>query len=200
LVEITGHQATLRWDPSGDAEGSGQSVSYNIMVGTKPGGYDIVSPLSVPESGFRRMPKRGAQGACTFSTLANLAVGTYYWRVQSIDHQYAGSTFSEEQSFTVSATSADLTPVVPATFNLEQNYPNPFNPASTVTFSIPVAADVKISVFDLLGREVAVLVNEWKLPGRYEVTFDAAGLSSGAYLYRMAAGQHVEGKRMLIVR
>jgi enterochelin esterase-like enzyme len=80
----------------------------------------------------------------------------------------------------------------PAAFSLEQNYPNPFNAGTQIRYSIPESREygggskeTKLVVYDLLGREVAVLVNEKKLPGRYEVEFDARGLASGAYFYRL---------------
>jgi hypothetical protein len=73
----------------------------------------------------------------------------------------------------------------PAAFALLQNYPNPFNPSTTIGYQIPVSCTVKLVVFDLLGREVAVLVNGPKGSGGHAVTFDATGLASGAYFYRL---------------
>ena len=89
---------------------------------------------------------------------------------------------------------------VPREFRLEQNYPNPFNPATVITFQVPVAANVKIEVYDILGREVALLLNERKNPGTYGVEFNASGLASGVYLYRFASGSFVETRKMLLVR
>jgi len=81
-----------------------------------------------------------------------------------------------------------------------QNYPNPFNPTTVVSYQLPVASTVRLAVYDLLGREVAVLVNEKKSPGTYEVKFDAAGLASAVYLYRFMAGEFVQTKTLLLVR
>jgi hypothetical protein len=95
---------------------------------------------------------------------------------------------------------------VPTTFALLQNYPNPFNPATAIRFEIPgtvqgmEGSTVSLAVYDLLGREVALLVNEKKAPGRYEVRFDASGLSSGVYLYRLSAGNYVQSRKMLLLR
>jgi hypothetical protein len=88
----------------------------------------------------------------------------------------------------------------PRTFGLDQNYPNPFNPVSTIGFSIPESRFVTLKVYDILGREVAVLMNEKKPPGRYEVEFDGSGLSSGIYFYRLTAGQYVETRKMILMK
>ncbi len=70
-------------------------------------------------------------------------------------------------------------------FTLEQNYPNPFNPSATIKYSIPENGFVSIKVYDVLGKEVALVVNEEKAAGHYEVAFDASRLSSGVYFYRL---------------
>ncbi len=88
----------------------------------------------------------------------------------------------------------------PGGFELEQSYPNPFNPKTVIGFSLPVASDVRLSVCDLLGREVAVLVNEKRLPGRHRVEFDASALPSGVYFYRLRAGNFVDTKRAVLIR
>jgi carboxypeptidase T len=89
---------------------------------------------------------------------------------------------------------------LPTVCALEQNYPNPFNPTTGVRFRVPGVSDVRITVFDLLGREVVVLVNERKAPGSYEVTFDASALASGVYLYRMTAGNFAQTRKMVVVK
>lgn len=89
---------------------------------------------------------------------------------------------------------------LPQSFSLSQNFPNPFNPATIVQYEVPAAGDIRLSVYDLLGREVLVLVNEKKPAGVYEVRFDAPGLSSGVYLYRLTAGSFVQTRKMLLVR
>jgi hypothetical protein len=88
----------------------------------------------------------------------------------------------------------------PLDFELSQNYPNPFNPATSIGYGISNTEFVTLKVFDILGREVAVLVNEKKAPGSYEVKFDAAGLASGVYLYRLSAGDFVQTRKMVVVK
>jgi hypothetical protein len=90
--------------------------------------------------------------------------------------------------------------VAPLQYALSQNYPNPFNPATLISYQLPVARNVRLVVYDLLGREVAILVNERKAPGNYEVRFDAGGLASGVYLCRLTAGSFVQTQKMILVR
>jgi aminopeptidase N len=88
----------------------------------------------------------------------------------------------------------------PTAFALLQNYPNPFNPVTSIEYQISNKEYVGLTVFDVLGREVATLVNEWKEPGSYSVRFDASGLASGIYLYRLQAGNFVETKRLVVLK
>lgn len=85
-------------------------------------------------------------------------------------------------------------------FSLSQNYPNPFNPTTTITYTLAKADDVSLKVYDLLGREVAVLFSEHQLVGHYTVNFNAQHLASGTYLYKLQAGSLVETKKMTLVK
>ena len=89
---------------------------------------------------------------------------------------------------------------IPSEFLLNQNYPNPFNPKTVVSFQLPVASRVKLVVYDLLGREVKVLMEEKKEVGKHEVMWDAGGCASGVYICRMTAGDFVDSKKLLLVR
>ncbi|MBE0572306.1 MAG: T9SS type A sorting domain-containing protein [Ignavibacteriaceae bacterium] len=86
------------------------------------------------------------------------------------------------------------------TFTLQQNYPNPFNPATTIIYQLPTEGQVSLKIYDMLGNEVATLVNEMKTAGEYQVDFNAAALSSGIYFYRLQAGNFVETKRMMLMK
>jgi hypothetical protein len=90
--------------------------------------------------------------------------------------------------------------VLPTTYALLQNYPNPFNPTTVVRYQLPVVNDVRLAVYDILGREVSLLVNERKDAGVYEVKFDASRLSSGVYLYRLQAGDFTQAQKMMVPR
>jgi len=89
---------------------------------------------------------------------------------------------------------------IPQSFSLDQNFPNPFNPMTNIEWRMPNVAHVKLSVNDLLGREVATLVNERKEAGRYSVQWDASRFSSGIYIYSLQAGQFQETKRMILMK
>jgi endo-1,4-beta-xylanase len=88
----------------------------------------------------------------------------------------------------------------PTTFSLSQNYPNPFNPNSDIRYQISEFRIVRLCVYDVLGREVAVLVDEAKQPGAYTVRFDGSGLASGVYLYRLTSGSFTQTRKMVLAR
>jgi hypothetical protein len=97
--------------------------------------------------------------------------------------------------------------MIPESFSLEQNYPNPFNPSTIIRFAIPIVGalsevetQVTLKVYDVLGREVAVLVNEQKSPGNYEVTFNGSNLSSGIYICRMKSGKFSKSIKLTLTK
>lgn len=92
------------------------------------------------------------------------------------------------------------TRTLPETFALMQNYPNPFNPATTISYALPEASEVTLEVFDMLGRKVAVLVTGNKPAGIYNVTFNANGLNSGIYIYRLRAGSYTECRKLTLLK
>jgi hypothetical protein len=85
-------------------------------------------------------------------------------------------------------------------FRLSQNYPNPFNPNTKISWHSPVANHQTLKVYDVLGNEVATLVNEFRNAGSYEVDFDASKLSSGVYFYKLQAGDFVQTKKMILMK
>jgi hypothetical protein len=100
----------------------------------------------------------------------------------------------------------NISGVVPGKFSLEQNYPNPFNPTTKIKFDIPKVNNsvqnisVTLKVFDVTGREISTLVNGKLQTGSYEYTFDAKGLASGVYFYKLTAGDFSSVKRLVLVR
>jgi hypothetical protein len=88
----------------------------------------------------------------------------------------------------------------PESFSLGQNYPNPFNPATRISYQIPIPGKVILKVYDLIGRNVATLVNENQKAGKYTLTWNASSLSSGVYFYRMQAGKYEQVKKMILIK
>jgi hypothetical protein len=90
--------------------------------------------------------------------------------------------------------------ILPAQFVLEQNYPNPFNPTTMLSFVISQSSFVSLKVFDVIGKEMATLINEEKPAGNYEIQFDASGLSSGIYYYRLEANGYSKTNKMVLLK
>ena len=89
---------------------------------------------------------------------------------------------------------------IPTEFSLSQNYPNPFNPSTTIKFGLPVASNVSLKIYNILGEQVASLVNKVMPAGYNTVTFDASKLASGMYIYRIEAGSFVQVKKMMMLK
>ncbi|MAT59345.1 MAG: hypothetical protein CMF23_15340 [Ignavibacteriae bacterium] len=97
-------------------------------------------------------------------------------------------------------TSVEEDDVTEMKYELYQNYPNPFNPTTNIEYSVPSTEYVSLKVFDILGREVAALVNEQKSAGNYKVNFNASNLSSGVYIYRLQVNDFVTSKKMMLIK
>ncbi len=96
-----------------------------------------------------------------------------------------------------------ITPIsgnIPGSFELKQNFPNPFNPSTTIRFNIPQTGFVSLKVFDVLGNEVTTLVNEELSANSYEISLNAAGLSSGVYFYKLVSGDFIDVKKMMLIK
>jgi hypothetical protein len=90
--------------------------------------------------------------------------------------------------------------ILPDNYGIQQNYPNPFNPKTSINYQLPKATYVKLAVYDVLGHEIAVLVNGEKPGGYYSVSFDASQLTSGVYLYRLNTGEYTKIKKMVLAK
>ncbi len=93
-----------------------------------------------------------------------------------------------------------LTNEIPESFGISQNYPNPFNPVTTIKYQLPVLSKVNITVYDILGRVSAVLIDSRQAAGYYSVTFDAGDLSSGIYICKIEAGSFVKSMKMSVIK
>jgi hypothetical protein len=137
--------------------------------------------------------------------LTDLHIHTF--AMDSSGYVYAGTNKGVWRRPLFEIVSVSQPPDFPKAFRLEQNYPNPFNPSTTIAYSIPGSRaagvgsmETKLVVYDILGGEVAVLVNEKKMPGRYEAQFDGSGLASGMYLYRLTTGPYLECRKMVLMK
>ncbi|MCW8813213.1 MAG: T9SS type A sorting domain-containing protein [Chlorobium sp.] len=116
--------------------------------------------------------------------------GTYVYRLKQIDFN---GTFTYSNEVEVDATG-------PLTFNLGQNYPNPFNPSTKINYSIPEDGNIKLAVYNIVGEEVAVLVNGFTQAGSFDVTFNASNLPSGVYIYKLQSANSIQTKKMLLLK
>jgi len=97
-------------------------------------------------------------------------------------------------------TAGNITNEIPTVYMLQQNYPNPFNPSTTIQFGLPVTSWVNLRVYDMIGREVATLLNEERNAGLHSIRFDGSSLSTGVYFYTLKAGSYVASKKLLLLK
>jgi endoglucanase len=188
------------------------SLTARVASGSSGGRFslsaddaDLTSAISVPGTGGWQKWTNVTAGP--FS----LSAGAHDLKVNFL----SSNVNMNRLEFTLLATGVATEQSTPDRFALLQNYPNPFNPSTTLGYTVgvvglpagqaggrwPVASShVRLAVYDMLGREVAVLVDEKKAPGNYEVQFDASGLASGIYVYRLTANDFVQCKEMVVVR
>ena len=145
------------------------------MAALPPGNYDII---------VNRVGYTSASANVTLSSGNNFTINNLVFTLNPLDRvgiQNIGTTVSKD-------------------FVLHQNYPNPFNPETKIRFEVVAAKNINITVFDVLGKEVASLVNKKFTPGTYEVSFDASKLSSGIYFYKLITDDFVDTKKMMLIR
>ena len=219
-VIVTGTSATIKYNPSGDVlwirqgvvSGNALALDTNgnvFVTGTKDSAIATIKYTSAGliEWSASYLMKTGSMNSpCGISLDAsgNVLVG-------------GSGAINNESYFTIikykqSPTSVkDVSHALPTVFNLEQNYPNPFNPSTKIRYQVPGNRDqgsgirVTVKVYDVLGNQVAVLVDEEKAPGSYEVEFNAARVSnprygSGVYFYQLIASDVVNTKKMLLIK
>ena len=177
----------------GDFVYSGNDTLYSVAQwnGTK---------WSALGSGVRRNPIAFNGGTATVTAMTGTPRGLYVGGT----FNYAGSKYSNNlalwNNFTYTGIEDAAVSERQYQMHLFQNYPNPFNPETIIRFSVPKANLVTIKVYDILGREVATLVNEEKSKGTYQVAFNASKLSSGVYFYTMRTGDFVQTKKLVLMK
>ena len=175
---ISGNEVFLNWSTSTETNNSGFSIER------KSGNSEFTEIGFVPGFGTTTEPKSYSY------TNSKVSAGKYTYRLKQID--FDGSyEYSQEVEVEVSA---------PFEFALEQNFPNPFNPNTKINWQSPVGSHQTIKVFDVLGNEIATLVDEYKPAGTYEVEFNAAALPSGVYFYQLKVDNYYETKKMILIK
>jgi hypothetical protein len=190
-VELAGFTANVR--------GGKTMLTWNTATETNNAGFEIErrSDGSWGKIGFiKGSGTSNAPHSYTY-TDNSVSTGTYTYRLKQIDNNGA-SKYSGEVIATIAA---------PKSFALHQNYPNPFNPATTISYDVPQQSFVTMTVFDIMGREAAVLVNEMEEPGIHDVQFNASAMASGVYFYKLTARPTTGGqgnfsavKRLVLLR
>ena len=173
---------TLRWGTYGIFS------TFHLQIATD----SLFNNLTIDTTGFRE----------TLFTDSSFSKGTYYyWRVNNTNS--AGtSNWSDTARFYVSSTLGidNSKSTLPQMYYLSQNYPNPFNPSTMINYEIPKSSFVTLKVYDILGREIATLINEEKPTGSYKITFNASKYSSGVYFYKLSAGNYTQVKKMVLIK
>ena len=164
-ASVNENDVTLSWETATELNNSGFEIERKSTVGE----YDKIG--FVPGFGTTTEPM-----AYSFSDV-NLLPGNYTYRLKQIDYD---GTFEYSDPVEV-----DI--IVPDVYSLHQNYPNPFNPSTNITFTLAANAQVTLKVFDILGQEVMTLINQDITAGVHTYDFDAAGINSGVYFYRIEA-------------
>ena len=177
---VTGRDVNLKWATSKEINNSGFEVERSVA-----GKNEWTSLAFVKGNG-----NTNTLTQYSYSDV-KLETGSYQYRLKQID--YNGN-------YEYHNLNGDITISVPTKFDLTQNYPNPFNPTTKIDFSIPSNGAVKLAVYDMSGKEVKVLVNDTRNAGYYTVQFDASGLSSGTYFYRISAGSYSAVKKMVLIK
>lgn len=169
-------------------------LSWSTATETNNQGFEI-ERKTVNEAEFHRVGFVEGNGTTTepqsYSfTDTKLEAGVYSYRLKQVDYD---GTF---EYYTV--TEVEIT--TPLEYALEQNYPNPFNPSTTISYSLPSNDYVTLKIYDVLGNEVATLVNQQQDAGRYDVIFSASSLASGIYYYHISAGDFTQTRKLMLMK
>ncbi|HMN50411.1 MAG TPA: cellulase family glycosylhydrolase [Ignavibacteriaceae bacterium] len=195
---------------------TGDWLKYTINV--QPSGlYDIKLNIAAPSAGGKiflsmdgqsltplmDVPATGGWQSWRYITAPAIFIPAGVHKLQA-NFYFGGYNFSY-MDFVLVATDVEDKSQIPLSFELEQNFPNPFNPTTKIKYTIPSIIDgnlstVKLKVYDLLGNEIATLVNERQSEGKYEIDFNGLNLSSGVYFYRLQFGNYTAMKKMILLR
>jgi hypothetical protein len=168
--------------------------NYGFEIQRRPEGdpkFTTLPGVFIPGHGTTIVPQRYSY------TDATASGGRWWYRLRQMD---LGNSVHYSEPVPVDIVTGVKEAPVPTAFVLHQNYPNPCNPSTTIKYELPRASYVTLTVYDVLGREVATLVNGIEEPGYKSVQWDASGVASGIYFYRLQAGDFVATKKLLLIR
>jgi hypothetical protein len=179
---------------TGQLEGSYVKLLWNTASEIYNRGFTVeraIQPGQWKEIGFvKGKGTTTTQQSYEFKDpLVNKAAKIYYYRLKQVDFD---GTFTYMDEIGIS--------LIPVNAKLLANYPNPFNPSTLISYQLLFASQVTLKVYNVLGKEIVTLVNEEKPAGTYEVEFNAEGLPSGVYFYKLQAGDFIEAKKMLLLK
>ena len=189
------HSVKFSWNTP-ELGDTSQVLSYNLRIGTKSNGVDILSPMSNLVTGKRLKLAIGNAGFATFKIMNNLPDSNYYWSVQSVDNNYNASGFAQEKEIKIDYEAVDI----PDKFFLKQNFPNPFNAQTTIQYDLPVDQFVTVKIYDITGSEVKTLINKYQKAGRYNIKFNSGSLASGVYFCRIFTEVYSKVNKMIILK
>jgi hypothetical protein len=192
------------------AYGGRVNVKWNISEGTEGGGnYTLkFGWVSALEDATLRANRTQAHIFSLTADTTEAGAGNYTAQFSTSPYSVSRGGILTLGTFAVGKFKnvADIVGVernekgVPTQFSLSQNYPNPFNPTTTIQYSVLSTQYISLKVYDVIGRELSILVSEVKPPGTYTVEWDAHGLASGIYFYRLEAGQFTETRKLVLLR
>jgi hypothetical protein len=206
----------------------GNATNSNLLIGDSPGFPGRVFDGKIDEVRIWNVARNQLQIQSTmntvltqeyYSTVDSGLVG--YWRLDegtgqtaedlsfysntatlgtSVNPDASDPTWVQANILVINVEDEINNKLIPERFSISQNYPNPFNPTTRINYSVPYNSLVQIKLYDILGNEVSTLVNEEKPAGNYSINYDATGLSSGVYFYRLNADNFLEIKKMILIK
>ena len=187
--EMKGIGGTTPWNPPAPVYLDGESgLLHSKYILIDP---DFPSSDPIVETGSFNFSTAATTGNDeNFLLIYDSLVANQYLQDFAKRYTLAGGTIKVEM----------ISSVIPDNFLLSQNYPNPFNPRTEISYEVPAAKLVKLTVYNILGKEMAELVNERQSPGKYKVSFDASNLTSGVYFYTLSTDNFTETKRMILLK
>ncbi len=166
------------------------TASYTIF------GYNL------PSKQFMNLGPKGSYKKDRYVKNIGIVNGEYHWNIGNCSRTLVGCyldgvLFGDTN---VIVGLHQISSEIPNQYSLSQNYPNPFNPATNIKFQIPSSGFVNLKIYDALGREISILVNENLNPGTYEINWDALQYPSGVYYYKLVVGSYSETKKMILIK